>query len=1266
MQKLRIKMRFIATGPNIPNELIDAQKRGELLFFCGAGVSVPADLPSFEKLTKNVAEKLYALDDDQSEISKLLLNQQFDRTFTALKRTYGDEIVDSILLNELKLPKNPRLNNHENLLKLSINEENQPFIITTNFDLLFEKVNKKIKSFVPPYLPDLKSKDPLSGIVYLHGKWIDPKKNEPNNLIISSQDFGSAYLSHGWATKFLSNLLTRRTVVLIGYSGDDTLVRYLLEGLNSENSDNKNKIYAFEQGEQSKIDQKWSQLGVLGISYPNHDDLWNTITEWAKYAGDEDKWNTHIFEFSQKSPKDLEAFERGQVTNFVSSLKGAQKFQLFQPTPKAEWIYVFDKYIRLGKPKNVKNQTGQNLILDPIDLYGIDTDFIRSDLELIPDHLKNNVGEDFIDNLNTDHSGKLRERISNLRYQRLWDVNSRITSLIRWLVKVIEQPAGIWWAANQNNLHPLMIREIEERITKESDSFSESKLIFFRKIILSYKLLERQPTITWYDLKFIVEKNDNIFTESNLKDLESLLEPTLIVDSDLSYVSYLNTEEDENLKINFKAQFIGFSNDSIDVHENSLINVINILVVSLIKYVDLLQYTSTTVSLFHNFEYPTITLNNFDYEMRDTYENTGKIIVWVSHLINRQLQTDENVIHNISKDWPKNDPIIFNRLKLFVWIHSKNIDELDIGKNIENFSDDLFWSSVLEADLFEFISKKWDKISDKDRLKVENKIIKYYPNIKYIGNDRFEQSKNYHIGRLLDKIESTKIGLSESAKKDLLKIKSSDKWKNSFLDQEPFIPGAISSLIETNTSIDMLDLDDSTRLFDEIKKIENDRSILFEQNRPFIGLIQKDIQHALGLLLKEVKLGNLHEDFWEQLFENTPESATLNEKLQIAQAIIILPQSIIFICRFSLTRWINEKLVNTCISNQGLFWQVWDYVFNSLNTIGPDATKSSIGEVKRGGKVINLSRKTLDHALNSPIGKLVYSIFSTFNAWKLDPKICRKIYLSRFELALNSVGEGADHAAVMIAYHFKFIFYHYKQWTELNLIPLLNKENQVSESVWHGIMLETPSPKASLIIKPYITSLFKNKPEWLSSEKLKNNLATYIVIVSYWSYPKAKYYSDMDLRNIIRNFDNDMLSHALWILKQIVTQQKNWTTFGQYFIKNIWPKEIKFQSSRSSERLLDLILETSDNFVDINKHVMPYLGKIDTGSLFMFRLVKDDKVFLLEKYPEEILLLLDKVIGSRIEHYDHYLKDILEKLISAKPTIKNHPSWRRLKEIAEH
>ncbi|MEQ1160118.1 SIR2 family protein [Acinetobacter calcoaceticus] len=1259
-------MRFTKTGPNIPNELIEAQKKGELLFFCGAGVSVPAGLPTFYSLTKNVAEKLNALDDEYNEISQLLSNYQFDRTFAALKRTYGNENVDSILLNELKLTKTPLLTNHENLLKLSINEEKKPFLITTNFDLLFEKVDKKIKAFVPPYLPDLQSREALSGIVYLHGKWIDPKKNEPNNLIISSQDFGSAYLSHGWATRFLSNLLTRRTVVLIGYSGDDTLVRYLLEGLNSEHSNTKNKIYAFERGEQSKIDKKWSQLGAFGISYPDHDDLWNTITEWAKYAGDEDKWKEHIFELSQKSPKDLEAFERGQVASFISTQKGANKFQVFIPAPSAEWIYVFDKYIRLGKNKKIKDETGHEYLFDPIDLYGVDTDPSRSEIELAPRHLKNDIGEDFIDNINLDTSSNLRERISNLRYRNLFDINSRVISLIRWLVEVIEQPAAIWWIANQNNLHPLMIREIEERISNQSVLFSDIKLLFFKNTILSHKLLERQPTITWYQLKFLVERNNNLFNESNLRDLESLLEPTLKLDHNFSDIPYLNTVEDAKLSIGFKVQFIGFDHDSIDVNDSSLISVIDILVKALIKYINLLKFSPTSISSFLNFEYPVITLEDFDNEMQNTYENTGKIIVWLSYLINKQLQINEKEIHRISEEWPKNDSFIFNRLKLFVWTYSQSLQTYNIGKSIDNFSNDLFWSSVLEADLFKFISKQWNNTPKKDRLKIEKKIIEYYPYNDYFEKDRFEQSKIYHIGRLLNEINNTEVGLSESAKKYLSEIKSSNHWKESFLDNDPYVPGVISGWVQTNTSIDMLNLStikDSTKLFNELKKIELDRSIIFEKKRPFIGLIQKDIQNVVELLLKELDLGNLREDFWQQLFENTPENISLEEKLIIANAILLLPSKVIFTCRFCLTSWINEKLVGACISNQQLFWQIWDYVFNTLNNIGVDATESSFREL-RDGEIIKKPQKTFDHALNSPIGHLVNAIFTTFNIWKLEPKICKKNYISRFELALGSTGEGADHAAVMIAYRFNFIFYYYKKWTESYLIPFLNTDSSLSEPTWYGIMLNTPSKKAILLLKSYVLSLFENKPEWLASENLKNNLATYIVIISYWSYTKAKYYSDMELRNLIRYFDNDMLSHSLWMLNQITTKEKNWSSFGRYFIKNIWPKEVSFQTSMVSERLLNLILETSDEFVDVNNHVMPYLGKIDTGSLFLFRLLKEDKVFLLEKYPEEILLLLDKVIGSRIEHYDHYLKKILDKLISVKPTIKNHSSWRRLKEIA--
>lgn len=36
-------MQFITHGPDIPDELLQAHEEGRVVFFCGAGISYPAD-----------------------------------------------------------------------------------------------------------------------------------------------------------------------------------------------------------------------------------------------------------------------------------------------------------------------------------------------------------------------------------------------------------------------------------------------------------------------------------------------------------------------------------------------------------------------------------------------------------------------------------------------------------------------------------------------------------------------------------------------------------------------------------------------------------------------------------------------------------------------------------------------------------------------------------------------------------------------------------------------------------------------------------------------------------------------------------------------------------------------------------------------------------------------------------------------------------------------------------------------------------------------
>ena len=98
---------------------------------------------------------------------------------------------------------------HRNLLRLSKTPENVR-IVTTNFDLLFEQATESLfnpapKVFLSPALPYGRR---FQGIAHTHGSL-----NEPGEMVLTSRDFGRAYLTEGdgWARRFLVDLFASHT-----------------------------------------------------------------------------------------------------------------------------------------------------------------------------------------------------------------------------------------------------------------------------------------------------------------------------------------------------------------------------------------------------------------------------------------------------------------------------------------------------------------------------------------------------------------------------------------------------------------------------------------------------------------------------------------------------------------------------------------------------------------------------------------------------------------------------------------------------------------------------------------------------------------------------------------------------------------------------------------------------------------------------------------------------------------------------------------------
>src|SRR6266851_531792 len=337
-------MRFFADGPNIPDELLEAQDNGKVVFFCGAGVSRPAGLPSFLGLAKQAMAELGTPIDAKS---LLLLNRgdqdadfavPLDQVFYLLQQEYGAATIDQIVSELLKTPPKAAVDFHKTILQLSRSASGTLQLVTTNFDLLFERADDRIKTYVPPALPDLAMGQSLDGLVYLHGR----RAARPTTgitrqgLVISSADFGRAYLADGWATKFVRELLRNYVIVLLGYSATDPPVRYLLEGLHSLRDASPMTIYAFDQGAERDVQDRWRDRGVRPLAYGAsdlpHEPLWQTLRAWAERAGNPNKWRQSVIDLGRKCPRELQAYQRGQVASLVRSTPGAKSFAEAEPS----------------------------------------------------------------------------------------------------------------------------------------------------------------------------------------------------------------------------------------------------------------------------------------------------------------------------------------------------------------------------------------------------------------------------------------------------------------------------------------------------------------------------------------------------------------------------------------------------------------------------------------------------------------------------------------------------------------------------------------------------------------------------------------------------------------------------------------------------------------------------------------------------------------------------------------------------------------------
>jgi len=386
------------------------------------------------------------------------VNVPLDQIFNLLHREYGRDEVNALVTERLLVPSAAKTVGHEHSLvkRISSNQSGVPQIVTTNFDHLFEFGDDagSIPIHIPPAFPDLTLGSTISGITYLHGRLVAPDATQ-HPYVLSSADFGRAYLSEAWATKFISGLLERYTVVLVGYQAEDPPVKYLLQGLNHDGQFDRTRLYAFDRGEPEEIEAKWRDRGVTAIAYQDHGHLWQTMEAWADRADDPRAWRGRVVASAERDPKEMSPHERGQVAHVLRSVPGAKAFADAEPSPHPEWVCVLDAFVRNAKKSSGYGEYAEQF--DPVQAYGLDDDLGPISDE---DYRRGTRNDNPLEWRSGDDNPHDFHRLGGRQVEGREAMPTRLWHLVRWIGNSFQSPVIAWWAARQLGLHPRLIDHI--------------------------------------------------------------------------------------------------------------------------------------------------------------------------------------------------------------------------------------------------------------------------------------------------------------------------------------------------------------------------------------------------------------------------------------------------------------------------------------------------------------------------------------------------------------------------------------------------------------------------------------------------------------------------------------------------------------------------------------------------------------------------------------------------------------------------------------
>ncbi|MDE0347115.1 MAG: hypothetical protein OXI66_15250, partial [Boseongicola sp.] len=306
----------------------------------------------------------------------------------------------------------------------------------------------------------------------------------------------------------------------------------------------------------------------------------------------------------------------------------------------------------------------------------------------------------------------------------------------------------------------------------------------------------------------------------------------------------------------------------------------------------------------------------------------------------------------------------------------------------------------------------------------------------------------------------------------------------------------------------------------------------------------------------------------------------------------------------------------------------------------------------------------LDLAINHPVGQVTEALLQLWLRGSLDDgQGLRNDLKSIFSKVCESGEWKLRHGRVLLAAHVVALFRVDPDWTSRFLLPLFKWERSEVEArtAWKGFLW---SPR----LHAPLTEAFK--PEFLNTashyERLGRHGVQYSSLLTFAALDPGDVFSRNELASATAALPPNGLNNVASTLARAIEgagerRSDYWRNRMEPYLKHVWPKTRNVASDSVADAFARVCIAAGDAFPTALKAVFIWLQPLEYPSRVVQRLHEAN---LQERFPEEALKLLDRIIGEETHFPPNELEDCLRTMRAKKPALETDGRFRRLAEFS--